>query len=378
MQAALTVEVKEWQDLLRTDSTRKLYRMALEMFCKQVKKTPDELIKLDKSELTKLVKSYVIQLKSIAVNTAGKPKEGQISVNSIPYYMAGIKSFLDFHEIELAWKSIKKYYPETVNHNLRAYTLEELRRLLALADKREAVILLLMVSSGCRVGAIPSLKWKHLERLPEGIAKLHVYADSKRDCYWTLISPECVAAIDRYMAHRKEQLGETIKPESYLVRDAYKIRPVLVGTIRKTIWELFKKTGLPTDELQPDHSCRKYFNTICMNAGVIHTWKELFMGHSLKLDDVYFDANSKESWAIAIEQYKKAVTELTVSEEARRALSNEIKLKNVPEIEKMKAQLEEVEGKYNRRTSLVEIYERKILEYDAKFAEFEKRLAAKL
>ncbi len=339
MLAAVTDPVSEWQELLRTDSTRKLYQMSLTSFCNFVNKTPVELLTLQKADLTQLIKSYVIHLKRLAVNTAGKPEKGQISVNSIPYYMAGVKSYLDTHGIELAWKSIKKFYPESINHTFRAYRLEELRRLIALADRREKVSLLLMVSGGLRVGGISTLKFKHLQMVENGIGKLHVYADSRNDSYWTLVSPECVQAIEEYKTYRHEQIGERITPESFIVRDAHKIRPILTGAIRKTIWELFKTTGLEGAELQPDHACRKYFNTICINAGMNHTIKECLMGHSVKLDDAYYDMSNQGTLDKVRSEYEKALSELTITEEARKMLSQEIQLKNMPSIEKMQAEL---------------------------------------
>ena len=43
----------------------------------------------------------------------------------------------------------------------RAYTDKEIKTLLDSADLRMKVILLLMASSGIRIGAIPDLKLKH-------------------------------------------------------------------------------------------------------------------------------------------------------------------------------------------------------------------------
>jgi integrase len=356
----MTIE-EEWQSLLRTPSTRKFYQLCLDKFCDFSKKRPAQLSKLDDDKAKKLVIQYVLHLKNIAVNTAGKPIGGQLSVNSVPLYIAGLKSFLDYCELTLPWKKIKSYFPEEVAHSFRAYKLAELRRLLALADRRERVILLLMISSGLRVGAIPDLRFKHLEPLENGLAKLHVYAESKRNCYWTLITPECVQAVEEYKQYRMEQVGEKITQESFIIRDAYKVRPVLVGTIRKTIWELFKKTGLNGVELQPDHACRKYFNTVCINAGMNHTLKEIAMGHSVKLDDTYYDLTNEGSLKKAIEEYSKAVPELTITEEARKMLSNEIKLKNVPELERLTAENERLSQALKHSEASREITETELL-----------------
>jgi hypothetical protein len=43
---------------------------------------------------------------------------------------------------------------------------------------------------------------------------------------------------------------------------------------------LLKKAGLLYEQLQPDHSLRKFFNTALMNSDVAHSFKELLMGQS--------------------------------------------------------------------------------------------------
>jgi hypothetical protein len=54
-----------------------------------------------------MVLNYVIHLKKMAKQSAGKPKKGELSVNSIKFYLAGVKSFLEFNEIILPWKKIE-------------------------------------------------------------------------------------------------------------------------------------------------------------------------------------------------------------------------------------------------------------------------------
>ena len=78
--------------------------------------------------------------------------------------MMGIQSFLEFHEIALPWKRISKFYPADIANNLRAYTKEEITKILSVADLRDRCIILLMISTGIRVGAIKSLRIKHLKK----------------------------------------------------------------------------------------------------------------------------------------------------------------------------------------------------------------------
>ena len=60
---------------------------------------------------------------------------------------------------------------------------------------------------------------------------------------------------------------------------------------------LITKAGLPFEELQPDHGLRKFFNTALMNSDVAYTFKELLMGHSVKLDNIYYDKDNEKSRA---------------------------------------------------------------------------------
>jgi TolA-binding protein len=99
---------------------------------------------------------------------------------------------------------------------------------------------------------------------------------------------------------------------------------------------------LPFEELQPDHSLRKFFDTTLMNADVAHSFKELLMGHSIKLDDVYYDKNNEKSREKIVLEYMKAVDVLTINEEYRlkkKISEYEEKIKEVPRVEQLQTQL---------------------------------------
>jgi integrase len=248
-----------------------------------------------------MVLNYIVHLKKVAKQASEKPRCGELSVNSIKTYLAGIQSFLEFNDIVLNWKKIAKFYPEQVSNKLRAYTREEIAKLLSMGDLRDRCIILLMACTGIRVGAIKSLKLKHLTKLQQenNIGLLSVYPESKDDKYNAIITPECMASLDQYIDYRRKQ-HEKITDESYIIRDKFatfskntnRSKPLKEDTINKQIKFLLRKAGLPYEQLQPDHSFRKFFNTCLMNSNVAYTFKELLMGHSVKLDDVYYDDES--------------------------------------------------------------------------------------
>ena len=210
------------------------------MFCKYYNIDPDSLVRLKVDQIKNMAVEYIVHLKKVAKKYVSKAKRGEICVNSIKTYMMGIQSFLEFHEIALPWKRISKFYPADISNNLRAYTKEEITKILSVADLRDRCIILLMISTGIRVGAIKSLRIKHLKKLKEEIGILTVYAESKDDKYNTLITPECIAAIEAYLQYRKKQC-EKITDDSYIIRDKFatfskrtnRSKPLSENTINK-------------------------------------------------------------------------------------------------------------------------------------------------
>jgi integrase len=202
--------------------------------------------------------------------------------------LTGVQSFLEFNDIVLNWKRIAKYCPEPVTNNLRAYTKGEIAKLLTMADLRDRCIILLMASTGMRVGAIKSLKLKHITRLQHesNIGLISIYPESKDHRYNALMTQECMASIDEYIDYRRKQY-EKITEDSYIIRDKYatfskstnRPKPLTEHTINKQMKFLLRKAGLPFEQLQPDHSFRKFFNTCLMNSDVAYSFKELLMGH---------------------------------------------------------------------------------------------------
>jgi integrase len=327
------------------------YKIHLSLFCKYNNTDPDSLIQLKPEQIKTMVLDYIIHLKKVAKQTSGKARCGEISVNSIRTYLAGVQSFLEANDIVLNWKKIAKYYPEQVTNNLRAYTNEEISKLLSIADPRDRCLILLMASTGMRVGAIKSLKLKHLTRLHEqnNIGLLSVYPESKDHRYNALITPECMASIDEYIDYRRKQ-HERITCESYIIRDKYatfskntnRSKSSAEHNINKQMKFLLRKAGLSYEQLQPDHSFRKFFNTCLMNSNVAYSFKELLMGHSVKLDDVYYDKDNETSRQKIIVEYMKAVDALTINEEYRlkkKIVEYEDKLKDAPKIGELESHL---------------------------------------
>jgi integrase len=94
-------------------------------------------------------------------------------------------------------RKIKRFLPpdESTRQEDRAYTQKEIRDRLLKSDERSRVLILLMTSTGMRIGVPSSLQLGDLTRIPEYKLIDFVYGRSKRDKYYTFCTPECAAAI---------------------------------------------------------------------------------------------------------------------------------------------------------------------------------------
>jgi integrase len=129
--------------------------------------------------------------------------------------------------------------------------------------------------------------------------------------YITFCTPECYKVIDSYLEYRI-RCGEQLKPDSPLIReefdtnDPFRVKHpkhITLKTISKILRQKSIQSGIRAidhvgkggSKMRKDipliHGFRKFFNTALLNADVNITFKELLMGHSIKLDDVYYDKN---------------------------------------------------------------------------------------
>ncbi|MDQ3902599.1 MAG: site-specific integrase [Thermoproteota archaeon] len=263
----------------------------------------------------------------------------------------------------------------------KPYTREEMARLLEYADIRSRVMILLMCSSGMRIGALPFLKVGHLTLVPEhDLYQIHVDAYSKEDDYFTFCTPECRKAIDSYLQFRR-QCGENITGKSPLLRrefdkeDIFKIannvRPLTVYAVRKTINEVVYDSGLRKPlisvsdikskiknnrcETALTHGFRKYFGTWCRHVGVADSYVKWLSGRELGgSEDSYFlpQPDSGGIYRDMLEGhehgrgpgYLDAIEFLTINEENKLRRENQMLKVNKSEIEQLKEKAAEYEA----------------------------------
>ena len=232
---------------LRSPSTKHSYSMYLSRFLSlpQFKdKSLDEILAADPKVLEATIIEKLIEMKD---------KDG-LSTSTTSLFLAALAHFFSINDVTLNRKKINKFIGEHQNkQEYRSYTVDEISKLLSLQDERGKAVVLLMASTGMRVGALPELKLKHLKRWTidsqgTNIYQITVYGNSPKSKYATFCTPEAAKAIDEYLEMRKrhgesslrrdDKTGNWMPTDTFLIiRQFDKAQPTYLQSIHslKTI-----------------------------------------------------------------------------------------------------------------------------------------------
>jgi integrase len=334
---------------LKSPVTKAAYSFALQKYMNHLMiRNPDDLLlhRDNPQIIQNQIIEYMIQLKN-------PPLSLRYATRS--QYLAAIMTFYELNDVPLSKKKIYRYLGEEERPiDNRGYTTEEIAKMLEVGDERTRAIILALASTGIRIRATIDLKIEDLVMVPSyHLYQVRVYSESKQR-YLTFTTPEAAKAIDIYLKYR-ERCGEKLAPKSPLFRDQFdrediisihNVKPLKLRTVERLVSRALEKSGIRTvervTELQSERGkirknvkltagFRKFYDTQLIYARVEHQTKELFMGHSIGLDDHYFMPDD----TFVLQEYLKAVDYLTINDENRLRLKLDELTKKKDEIETM-------------------------------------------
>ena len=147
--------IKLFQESIKSEYTRRAYMVYLIKYIEYLGSKFNLLLKKeDTKKIEQSIIEYIILLK--------KTK----SYGAIHNYVAAIIAFYKINDIVLNISKIKRFMPDKRKSNKdRRYTHGEILKLLEFADERMKVVILLLSSTGMRIGVIPSLRLRNLEKI---------------------------------------------------------------------------------------------------------------------------------------------------------------------------------------------------------------------
>lgn len=259
----------------------------------------------------------------------------EISPSTVPNYFKAVKLFCQANRLSnlVEWKLVSKGMPRGLKvSDDRAPTLEEIQRLLDFPDRRIKSLVTILVSSGIRIGAFETLKWKHITPIYSKdsneiiAAKILVYPGD-REQYYTFMTPEAHDYLKEWMDYRSK-CGETITKDSFVMRDIWQtddlkgiknpnpLNQAAITRLLNRAWQAQKiRSKLPKDskrhEFKTAHGFRKYFKTQAEQSRIPSIKIELLMGHSLGgVSDSYVRFSEDQM----LEDYLQVIDNLTINQ----------------------------------------------------------------
>jgi integrase len=344
-------------DTCRSEATRTGYVRALGFFMDYLKiprGSYDRLLDKDPKLIQMDICDFITHLR----------RRGNASA-SISAYIAAISKFYVINDVTtLNWKKIKSFMGE---HEKvvedRPYTHSEIQRLLDHSSVRNRAMILLMSSSGLRVGALPILRIKDLQSIEQyQIYKVSAYAKSKRSGYFSFCTPEARKHIDIYLDHRK-RWGERLTDDSPLFRTDYNpqavdriVRSISTSRIRHFVTNALRDCGLRTVPLEgtsqrtnimTNHGFRKFFETNTFKAGMDHMYIRRLMGQKSGLEDAYLKLSEEDLLEGDSKHvgYIDVIDQLTIDPKHRLERENKQLKQEVTKFDHMQKQIEELTRK---------------------------------
>ncbi len=368
----MTDPMTVFRDSIRSPMTKNRYEKRLDLFFKFIQldgvtvdgraKAFASRAKSDLDWVTNEIMTYMRSQKERA-------EKGEISESTISNYYKPIKLFCEMNDIMLNWKKITRGLPKGRSSATdRAPNIDEIKKLMEYPDRRIKPIVLVMISSGIRVGAWDYLKWGHIEPMTQEdgkvlAGKITVYAGD-REQYTSFISPEAYDALKDWMSFR-EKHGEVVTKSSWLMRniwDASEVKGAILPKklkssgvkrlIERALWTQGIRSkleaGKKRHEFQADHGFRKFFKSTCeKHMKSLHV--EMLMGHDTGLSENYYRVSDQEM----LDDYLNALPDLVIGEEAKikaeSQLQSEEVNKKIAELEDAKRMLEDRVGTMNGR-----------------------------
>jgi integrase len=313
---------------LRSRETKRSYRWHIQKFTEFTALTLNKLLALPAEDVRNIIIKYLVNL-------------SQKSYSYRNSAFCTIKHFYEMNDVTLNWKKIKRFIGSREREGLdsleeeqkrdRAYTYEEIHKLLDFCDYRIKAAFLILISTGIRAGALRLIRLKHIEKISEhGVYKFRIYPGSSWE-YLTFCTPECATAIDFYLDYRTRN-GEKLTHESFLISQQFDVsdlstmrrknRGFAENSLENILEKHLVRAGIRTvnhlnrherKDVARFNGFRKFTDTAMIKARLNITIKEMLLGHNTGLDRHYYRPTEDD----LLQEYLKVVNLLTINEEYR-------------------------------------------------------------
>ncbi|MCH7758684.1 MAG: tyrosine-type recombinase/integrase [Thaumarchaeota archaeon] len=304
---------------IKSTQTKSVYTYSLHEFMKFAKISQyDNIVKLSTDKIQKLLENWVMDLASRNLKAA-----------TIRSKLSAVELFLEMNKKTFHKKILHKLIPSSdyIPGGEKPFTTQEIQQFLDSTTKlRTKALVHFFASTGVRPASItdPVLRLKHLEDMPHNCKSIRIY-DGSKEGYWAFLTPEASTSLNQYLQSRKLN-GEELTSESPIFAisnpsiHTTKNNYLSAKSVRHLMNNLIKTAGIERVkdgnrfDKAATYGFRKRFNTtLKLNNDVNSNIAEKLMAHKNGLDGNYLKPTREQCFA----EFVKAITELTISDEAR-------------------------------------------------------------
>jgi integrase len=324
--------------LTKSAYTRKTYRIEFNYYLKDIGLTdPNSLITPELLNNTEKIR----ELEDNLINYISYLQDDkQYSYKYIGVRLSAIFHFYTINRLLINKAYICRFIKKGRKriHKDSAYTQEQIHQILSVCNLRQRVIILLMASTGMRIGALHLLNLSHAQRV--NIENQHIYKiivyEGEDEEYYCFCSFECAKAVDEYLSYR-ERFGEKLKPDAPLIREEFdrndlgearRPKRMAEGSIGETVNSLLVAAGIKQHQhkkegqafkalLQPVQRChgfRKFAITQMIKAKLDFDARQYLVGHRNRGLDEHYDRTTSDD---RLTEYLKVIDLVTISPENR-------------------------------------------------------------
>ena len=328
-------EIKLMANFRVSEKTYDTYRHNVKAAFAWEGKTAKEMAALSYDDFTDFFTRYLTK------------KKEEIDANSINPIHSAICKFARANKVKFDREYIRDQLPERGgNTQGKGYSTETIAKMLEYSTWVQKALIHFFAATGCRVGAIEELKFKHLKDMLDGSKSVLVYPNHKHE-HITFMHSEAVKVINEYRERRENEYQETITDDSWLfvpVQLACRLQgaPMSVQAAREQITRAVKRARIQRKkedvndrhEVPITHGFRNRWGEIAKTTpNVAYPVLERMMDHnSSPMGRLYPHTISVDKLFI---EYEKLIPQLMISDEARHR--DELKQKEKETVEKLES-----------------------------------------
>lgn len=192
---------------IKSDATRASYLIYLNKYLEfyKLRKLSDLLTdNTDHKQVEEQIINFIIEMR----------EQGK-TFQALKNYITPLISFYRINDVMVNSKKLNKFMPPRIRiKDNRGYDYEEIQKLLSIADERMKTVILILVSGGMRIGSLPNLRLRNIEKC-EDIYNVTIYEREEEQYFW-FITKEATEAVDNYLDMRR-RYGEKLNPRLILI-----------------------------------------------------------------------------------------------------------------------------------------------------------------